>query len=95
MVLTLVKLNGGLIIIGKPSTLSPSLKLTIPEPLLTRAKPLYITSSKADHFDILAKGKSWQNRLPLLNQRDGLFIQERHGTVTYTYKGVYAKSRNK
>ena len=91
MVFTLVKLNSGFINIGKLNTLSPSLKLTIPEPLLTRAKPLYITSSKGDHFDILAKSKTDYH----CKIKETLFIQERHGTVTYTYKGVYAKSRNK
>ena len=40
---TLVKLNDGFMM-GKPNALRPSLKL-IPQPLLTRTKPLYITSS--------------------------------------------------
>ena len=44
MVFTLVKLNDGFMI-GKPNTLRPSLKVTVPQPLLTTSKPLDITSS--------------------------------------------------
>ena len=44
MVFTLVKLNDGFMI-GKPHTLGPSLKMTVPQPLLTTSKPLDITSS--------------------------------------------------
>ena len=44
MVFSLVKLNDGFMI-GKPNTLRPSLKVTVPQPLLTTSKPLDITSS--------------------------------------------------
>ena len=44
IVFTLVKLNDGFMI-EKPNTLRPSLKMTIPRPLLTTSKPLDITSS--------------------------------------------------
>ena len=73
MILTLVKLNGGFMIV-KPNTLSdsPSLKLTIPQPLLTRQKPLYIKLSKGDHFHILAKGKTDYH----CKTKETLFIQE-------------------
>ena len=44
MVFTLVKLNDAFMI-GKPNTLGPSLKMTIPQPLLTTSKPLDMASS--------------------------------------------------
>ena len=44
MVFTPIKLNDGFMI-GKPNTLRPSLKVTVPQPLLTTSKPLDITSS--------------------------------------------------
>ena len=44
MVFNIGKLNDGFVI-GKPDTLRPSLKMTMPQPLLTTSKPVDITSS--------------------------------------------------
>ena len=55
--------------IGKPNTLRPSLKMTVPQPLLTASKPLD-TASSAESLWYFGEE---QNRLPLQNQRPYLF----------------------
>ena len=72
MVFTLVKLNDGFMV-GKPNTLRPSLKMTIPQPLLTTAKPLDVTSSGITLI-VWLRAK----RLPLQNQKPCVFKNLSH-----------------
>ena len=72
---SLVKLNEGFTI-EKPNILRPSQKMTILQPLLTTSKPLDITS-KWDHFDILAKGKTDYH----CKIKETLFIQEHESVL--------------
>ena len=58
--------------IGKLNTLRPSLKMTIPQPLLTMYVKTTGHNIKWDHFDILAKGKTDYH----CKIKDTLFIQE-------------------
>ena len=70
MVFTLVtELNYGFMV-GKPNSLGSSLKMTIPQSLLTTSKPLDTVSSGITLI-------FWRraNRLPLQNQRDLIYAR--------------------